>query len=682
VASYTYWQRRLGGKTAIQDRVVRISGVPVTIVGVAPPEFFGEQVGVAPDLWVPLTQWGRLVPGRNFIESPGTGWLRMIGRIRPGLPTSGVQPKLTEGFRQVLAEIFGPNPSADTKQDIARAAIVIQPASNGISPLRTQFARPLFLMMGAVALVLLITCANIANLLLARAAARRREIDLRLALGVGAGRLVRQLLTESVVLAAVGGAMGVAFAWLGREALLRLISADGSRLPVAVATDLRLLAFVAVVSLATALLFGLVPAWQAARPRLISSSSLVARSGGLGPRQRLTSALVVSQVAVSLVLLMGAGLFLRTIANLRAVDLGFLSERLLVLDLNPQGAGYRGERAVALTRRLLERIEALPGVVSASVSENGILGGRDLSTNLLHPEGFVAGPDGFPRMQWDVVGPRYFSTIGTGIVSGRDFTVHDASGSPNVVAINEEMARKLFDAADPIGRLLVWGTGGGAQKLEIVAVARDVKHSGPRDERRMRVYLPYLQMSSIRPNWILASTRFLVRTTDRPSALAPSLRQAVMSEDPRLSIISLDLGPELVSRTLVRERMVATLLVTFGALAVGLSCLGLYGLVAYHVTQRTSEIGIRMALGARRSDVLFTMLRRASTWIAIGVVLGVPLALTASRLVQGLLFGLSTADMLTLFGATAVMCVMGLLAAYLPARRASRVDPLVALRTD
>ena len=412
VASYGYWQRRLGGDAADRDRVVRISGTPVTIVGVAPPGFFGEQVGVAPDLWVPLTQWGQLVPGRNLLQSPGTGWLQLIGRIRPGVATSGVHPKLTENFRQILTEILGPQLSEDDRRDIARATIRLQPASKGISPLRTQFSRPLLLLMGAVVLVLLIACANIANLLLARAAARRREIDLRLALGVNAARLIRQLLTESLVLAACGGAMGVACAWLAREALLRLISADGSRLPVAVATDARLLLVVAMVSLGTAVLFGLAPAWQSARTAVVSS--LVTKREGSSSKQRLTSILVVAQVAVSLVLLMGAGLFLRTIANLRQVDLGFAPQRLLVLDLNPQGAGYRGDRAVALTRTLLERIEGVPGVASASVSENGVLTARDLSTNLLRPEGFVAGPQGFPRSYWDVVGPGYFSTIGRG----------------------------------------------------------------------------------------------------------------------------------------------------------------------------------------------------------------------------------------------------------------------------
>jgi predicted permease len=678
VASYTYWQRRLGGDANVPGRIVRISGRPVTIVGVAAAGFFGEQVGAAPDLWVPLTQWGQIVPGRNNLENPGTGWLKIIGRIRPGVAATGVHPKLTATFRRILTDVHGPKVPDDVQRDIARATVSLEPAGRGLSTLRPQFGRPLLLLMGSVVLVLLIACGNIANLLLARAAARRREIDLRLALGVSGGRLIRQLLTESAVLATVGGALGLAVAWLGREALLRLISPDGSRLPVAVATDARLLSFVAVISCATAILFGLAPAWQSARR---SGVSLATRREGIGGRQRLTSALVVAQVAVSLVLLTGAGLFLRTITNLRDVDLGFAPQRLLIVDINPQAAGYRGAAAVALVRRLLERVEAAPGVVSATVSENGLLMGRDLSTNILRPEGALPGREGYPRTFWDVVGPDYFSTIGTPLVSGREFSRQDSTGSPSVVAIDEEMARQLFPGTNPIGRRLVWGTGNAAT-LEIVAVARDVKHNGPRDERQLRVYFPYLQLPIIRPNWIPASTRFLVRTIGDPGALAPVLRQVIVAEDPRLSIASLDVGPELVTRTLVRERMVATLLVAFGALAVGLACLGLYGLIAFHVAQRTSEVGIRMALGARRVDVLLMTLQRAFVWIGAGVALGVPLAMSASRLAQGLLFGLGTIDLASLTGAVAVMFATGLLAAYWPARRASRIDPLIALRSE
>jgi predicted permease len=678
VASYGYWQRRFGGDAAILGRVVRISGTPIAIVGVAPAGFFGEQVGVAPDLWVPLTMWGHVVPGPNLLESPGRGWLRMIGRIRPGVTVSGAHPQLTETFRRVLTGTFGANMRDDVRRDIARAIITVEAAGNGLSRLRTQFARPLQVLMAAVVVVLLIACANIANLLLARATARRREIDIRLALGMGRARLVRQLLTESAVLAALGGVAGVAVAWLGREGLLRLISADGSRLPLAVETDARLLVFVAVVSSATAILFGLAPAWRAARASLVTS--LIARHE-TGHSYRLGSLLVVAQIALSLVLLTGTGLLLRTIANLRDVDLGFTPERLLVVEINPQAAGYSGDRAAALTRRLLEGIAARPGVSAASFSEHGVLTGTDNGTDLMRPEGFVAGPEGFPPTRWDVVGPRYFSTLGTPLLAGRDFNERDDAASPLVVAINEKMAQLFFDQANAIGQRLVWDVGDVQRRFEVVAVARDVKQAGAREEPPPRFYLPYLQLPAVRP-WTLASTRFLVRTIGDPTNVASAVREVIRSEDPRLSVISLDIAPQLVGRTFVRERMVAILLVAFSALAVSLACLGLYGLMAYHVVQRTSEIGIRMALGAQRKEVLSATLRRSFAWIVAGIAVGIPLALGASRVAQGLLFGLSANDPGTFIAATIVMTTVGLLAACIPARRASRIDPLVALRAE
>jgi predicted permease len=680
VASYGYWQRRFGRDPSALDRVVRVSGTPITIVGVAPPGFFGEDVGAAPDLWIPLTMWGQIVAGRNMLQSPGTGWLRIIGRVRPGVPVSGVRPDLTLTFQRVLTDVFGPNVPDDVRRDIAAATIRFEPAGKGLSTLRVRFARPLQLLMGAVVLVLLIACANIANLLLARATTRRREIDVRLALGMSRPRLIRQLLTESLVLASLGGALGVAISWLGREALLRLISADGSRLPVGVVTDARLLAFVALISSATAIGFGLAPAWQSARSGI--ATSLVARREAGGSQQRLGSLLIVAQVAVSLVLLMGAGLFLRTLANLRDVDLGFAPERLLVLDLNPQAAGYAGERAIALSQRLVDRMKALPGVSAVSIAEHGVLMGRHNGTNLMRPEGFIAGPEGFPQLQWDVVGPHYFSSIGTPLVAGRDFTERDAAGAPHVVAINEATARRFFGGTDPIGRRLVWGVAGSQAPFEIVAVTRDIKHIGPRDEAQLRFYLPYLQLPAVRPNWILTSTRFIVRTAAEPAALASGLRQLVQSEDPRLSVTSIDAGTELASRTLVRERLIALLLVAFGALAAGLACLGLYGLIAYQVAQRTGEIGIRLALGAQRHDVIWVVLRRAVAWIAAGVVVGVPLALSVSRVAESFLFGLSATDLRTLAGAAIVMVVMGLLAGFIPARRATRIDPMISLRAE
>jgi predicted permease len=678
VASYGYWQRRFGRDASALDRVVRISGTTFTVVGVAPPAFFGEQVGAAPDLWVPLTMWGRIVPGRNLLESPGTGWLRIIGRVRPGVSTSGHHPVLTETFQRVLVEIFGPNVPQDMRREIASAAVRLNPAGTGVSTLRTQFSRPLYLLVGAVVLVLLIACANVANMLLVKATIRRREIDIRLALGMGRVRLIRQLLVESLLLAAVGSVVGVVLAWIGREALLRLISADGSRVPISVPTDARLLMFVALVSSATAILFGLAPGWQSGRGRVITS---IAARDEVGERsgERLNSILVVAQVAASLVLLTGAGLFLQSIANLRGVDLGFAPERLLVLDVTPQ-PGDQQNRIIAVNRRILERLTTVPGVSAVSLSEHGVLMGRNSSTDLMRPVGFVAGPEGFPRANWDVVGPRYFTTIGASLVAGRDVNERDGLGSPRVIAINEEMAQRFFPDADPIGQRLVWSDDDKA--FEIVGVIRDVKQNGPRDEPQMRFYLPYFQLPEVRPSWILTSTRFLVRTAGNPAVMAPIVSELIRSEDSRFSISRVEIGPQLVSRTLGQERMIATLLVVFSGVAVGLACLGLYGLIAYRVARRTSEIGLRMALGAQCGDVLRETLRGAVVWIAAGVAIGIPLALSMTRLVQSQLFGLRASNLRTLIIAAGLMFAMGVLAGYVPARRAARVDPLVALRYE
>jgi predicted permease len=679
VVSHAYWQRRLARDPAVIGRVVRVRGVPITIVGVGPAGFFGEEVGASPDLWVPLTMWPRIVPGRDLLSSPGTSWLRIIGRLRPGVTIAQAEARLTITFRRVLESIFGPRPGADVRRDIDGSTVRLTPAGQGVSALRGRFAQPLRLLLAAVILVLLISCANVANLLLARGASRRREIDLRLALGMSRPRLVRQLMTESLVLSSAGAVLGVALAWFAREALLRLVSSDGSRAPIAAGTDLRLVAFVVLVSLATAVLFGSVPAWRSLRASI--ATSLVARRSSGGRSHPITSPLlVVAQVAVSLVLLMGAGLFLRTLMNLRNVDLGFLPERLIVLNVNPQAAGYKGETAVAVTHRLLGRIRTMPGITAASYSENGVLFGRDSGTDLIRPEGFPAA-DTYPRARWDVVGPAYFSTMGIRLVAGRDFTERDHESSQRVVAINETMAQRLFSGANPIGRRLVWGDQN-ITDFEIVAVARDVKQGSPRDEPQLRFYLPYRQLSVTRPSWILASVQFMVRTTADAAAVMPALHRAVAEEDARLTVREVYVAHELIDRVLVQERMVAKLSIAFGALAVGLACIGLYGLISYQVVQRTGEIGIRMALGAQRTQVLWATLQRALIWTIAGIALGVPLALIASRAAESLLFGLSPMDVMTLTAAAVIMLIFGGLAACIPARRASRVDPLVALRFE
>ena len=677
VTSYGYWQRQLAGDTNAPGRVVRVNGTPVTIVGVAPAGFFGEEVGMAPDLWMPLTMWGTVVPGRNLLESAGTGWLRLIGRVPAGTATSGVHPELTSLFRQVLTDIFGANMSDDVRRDIGNATISFRPAARGQSGLREQVARPLVLLMGAGMLVLLIACANIANLLLARSASRRREIDTRLTLGMTRARLLRQLFTESLLLAGTGGAIGIAVAWLGREALLRLITADGSRPPVAVALDGRLLFVVAVTSIATAIGFGLAPAWQSLRSNL--SASVGMRRDAGGSQQRVRAVLIAAQVAVSLVLMMGAGLFLQTLSHLGGVDLGVAPGRLLVLETAPQRTGTVDERALVTTGELLERIRAVPGVSAAAVSQHGALSGTDNGTNQMRPEGFVAGKEGFPRSRWDVVGPGYFGAVGASLRFGRDFEDRDTAGSPAVVIVNHTMSRQFFGTDNAVGRRLTWD---GSRFLQIVGVVADVNQRGPKSAPEPRFYLAYQQLPLVRPTWALGGTKFIIRTARDPASLASELRKTVLSYGPQMSVTGVTTGTELVERTMVGERMVTWLLVGFGLLAMGLACLGVYGLIAYLIVQRTAEIGLRIALGAQRRDVLWLLLRRSLFWIGAGIVLGAPLALAAARGAATLVFGVNPMDPATLAGAALVMVVMGIVAALIPSRRALNVDPLAALRAE
>ena len=371
----------------------------------------------------------------------------------------------------MLTETFGHDAPDDTRREIAEAHVTLLPAYNGLSSLRRQFSRPLQVLMLVVALVLLIACANVANLLIARATARRGEIALRIALGISRRRLIRQLLTESLLLAAAGGAVGLVVAWWGRESLLRLVTADGSRVPLAVATDARLLAFVAALSVVTGIVFGLAPAWQSASVNLSATMGNARHGRTRRGRVAIGSLLVVAEVAMSLVLLMGAGLFLRTLSNLHDVDLGFAAERLLVVDVNPMAAGYRDGAYAAVCQRLLERLNAVPGVASATFSENGVLTGRDSDTNRMRPDDFVPEGDGVPGTRFDAVGPRYFKTMGIPLLAGRGIDVHDDANSRGVMVVNEAMARRFFGKANPIGRRMVWGVGSESKALEIVGVA-------------------------------------------------------------------------------------------------------------------------------------------------------------------------------------------------------------------
>jgi predicted permease len=671
VVSYRYWQRRFARDSAIVGQSIRISGTPFTVVGVTPRKFFGESVGAAPDLWVPLTMQAQIMPGRNWLPDKNTSWLSIFGRLATDTTVARAEAQLTVVGRQIAYKQMGTNPSAEQRQRADTATVTLLPANRGLSRLRAQFSKPLQLLMAVVAFVLLIACANVANLLLARAGARQREIGLRLALGVSRCRLVQQLLVESVILSCLSGLLGLVFAQWGRDVLLRMVSTNGSPVPLQVGLDARMLAFTAAVCAVTSVSFGLAPAWRSTRLDMVSVlRSVHANAGGAG-RTAMSRLLVVGQVALSLVLLVGAGLFIRTVVNLRSVDLGFAPERVLLLDVDPTQAGYRGQGYAAVARRLLDRFATVPGVAAVTFSHNGLLQNRDGEMDLRAEDSTEAS-----ESQVDRVGPRYFTAIGIPIVAGRDFDDRDASSPPTVIVINEEMARLYFPGGNPIGKRLLVGTP--PEAWEIVGVVRIVKQHSPKDGQGRRFYRPMFARSD-EPDPV--SIRFLVRTAADPAATLALLEAAVRAEDKTLPVICATV-PDLLNRTIVQERTVATLSAALGLLGVTLACVGLYGLLAYRVVRQTGEIGVRMALGATRTDVLRMVLREDFAVVFAGVVLGLPVALTASSLTRSLLFGLTPTDRPTLMVATAAMIAIGASAGLLPAWRATRVEPAVVLRHE
>jgi predicted permease len=680
VLSYGYWQRRFARDPAVVGKSIRIRGTAITIIGVAMPGFFGENVGRSPDVWLPLSLWPRVVAGRNLLQSPGTAWLDIIGRRRPDAAVETTEAVLTSLFRRYLTATFGPAAAEDDRQAIANAAVRLVPADKGLSNLREQFSHPIAVVFGVVALMLLIACANVANLLLARAETRRREIGLRLALGIGRGRLIRQLLTENLLLAAVSSAAGVWIAYWGNSFLLKLASTDGIPITLHAPINGRVLFFVAALSVTTATLFGLAPMWQSARLDLADflrdARSSSSRRFGMG------GSLIVVQVAISLVLLMGAGLFLKTLSNLRAVDLGFEPEQMVIIDVNPRAAGYEASRLDTFADQILEGFRAVAGASMATFSENGALMGRNSRTNRLHPDDFVAGPEGVPSSDFDVVGPDYFATMGIALVAGRDIFRTDTVSSEAVIVINQAMARRFFPGVDPVGRRMRWNVGQSPKELTVIGVAPDVKQNSLRGEAGLRFYLPYFQLGQTRPTWQIASIRLIVRTSANEQIVTAALRQSIRSMDPRIPILSVNTGSGLIEHAVVQERMVASLSTLFAAIALVLTCVGLYGLMSYRVARRTKEIGIRLAIGSSAQGVIGLVVREALNMILAGTVIGVAAALAISRLVRTLLFGLTPYDSAALAAAVGLMILVSAVAAYLPAMRASRVAPLIALRND
>ena len=673
VITDNYWARKFGRDLRAIGRPLLIEGVPVTIVGVSAPGFSGAIVGQAADVTVAVSVLPQLQPERSSMIGPGGRWLKVLARPRSGLSWAQIKTRLAVVWAQYLSTTVSTSLPPDARARALSSTLDLRAGATGASPLRSRFREPLLVLMGMVVLVLVIACVNVANLLLARAAARQREIAVRLALGANRRRIVRQLLTESALLAIAGTGLGIVVASFGSQVLVNLISGaqDGPTASAAIILDLgpntRVLLFTALTAVATTLFFGLAPAFRATvvEPNVVITAS---SNRVVGSRGRVASALVTAQVSISLLLLIGAGLFVHTLHNLRTLDRGFRHEGVLLVDVDATRAGYKGPRLKAFNQELLTMAERLPGVTSASLSSITPLMGGGISM----PIALNGQPLGSGEMHFNQVAPRYFDTLNTSFVLGRDFTVRDDATAPGVAIVNEAFVRQYMPNGRPLEQRV--SVVGSPAERQVVGVVKDAVYETLRQTPPPTVYVPYLQSGGGGVTLEIFAPGSLPRVE---SAIRAEVQPKLAGKPMQVRTLTARL-----EGSLVQERLMATLASAFGLLALGLASIGLYGVVAYAVVRRTGEIAIRMALGARRSQVLALVLNSAMRMLALGSLFGLPAAWATSRLVSSMLFGLTGDDPTTIVGAVTVLFVTGLVAAYIPARRATRIEPLVALRCE
>ena len=680
VISYQYWKDRFSLDPNVIGKSVYINGVQFTIVGVTPAAFAGAlDVVDPPELTIPLATEGQIHWSAPARDKTWYWWLRIMGRIKPGVSYDQVQANLEGTFQQTALQghrdYFTKNPKRVDRDKLATPSLVVTAGGHGVQESKEEFETPLTILMIVVGLVLLIACANAANLLLARAGARRREIAIRLAVGASRRRLIRQLMTESLMMAAAAGIVGVVLAFWGKDLAIAMIQATSPEKVNIPALDVRVLAFTAGVSILTGLLFGIAPALRATRldltPALKENSASQGRGGfrfGLG------KGLIALQVAVSLLLLVGAGLFLRTLRNLEHVDYGFDANNLLLFDINPGLNGYRTQRLADVYQRLADRLNAIPGVRGATCAEAPLIAHQQDITNGLLIPGSNAPKDA--QVFMNHVGPTFLETMGIPVLLGRGLARSDGEGSPKVVVANKAFADVFFPGDNPIGKRFKFEESD-KDYLVIVGMTGNAKYDSLRGDSPPTLYLPYLQDVEN-----LGGQTFSVRTAAVPLSLVPAVRQALLSIDPNLAITRIKTQVEQIDESLSQERLFAGFTLAFGALAVVLSCLGLYGVMSYSVSRRTNEIGIRMALGANSGRVLRQVMRETMLTVTVGVILGVVASLAAGKLIASMLFGLTASDPITIAGSVAALAAVAAIASFLPARRAAKIDPMDALRYE
>ena len=693
--SYDFWKQRFGGDSQIVGKTILVNNHQMTIIGVAQEGFDGVELGHATKIFVPVMMEQEIIIGpMKMLTDRRSRWVNAFGRLKPGVTETkakaSLQPFMHSMLEMEVKEAAFRNASAYDREQFLKCWIDVLPGSQGRASLRRELSTPLWVLMATTGMVLLIACANIANLLLARATGRQKEIAVRLAMGATRGRIVGQLLIETLSLSALGGILGLALAFWGDKALMAVyLPSDSGNLNISTAPDFRILAFTLLVTVVTGVIFGLAPALQSTRPdvgRTLKDQAGAVVGGGHG---RLRNALVVTQVALSLLLLIGAGLFLRSLKNLSNLGTGFPAERLVGFNIDPSLSGYTPQQLNTFYQQLTDSLAAIPGVQSVAVASMRIMENDEWDSGLTAEGYSPTKPDDHPQAYMNQIGPRYFATLGVPIVAGRDFRLTDNrvvkragatdefDTTPTTVIINEKFAQRFFAGRNPVGMHLGFGTDPGTHTdMEIIGVVKDIKYTNLRDEIPIQAYVPYMNSP------YLGGMTIYVRTAGEANQLMSSVRARMRELDANVPIYKMRTMEEQISNSLATERMIASLSTVFGFVATVLAIIGLYGVMSYSVAQRTREIGIRMALGAEQGKVIGMVMREVVTLIAIGIGVGVPAALVLTRVVKSQLYGLEAHDPWTLGLATGLLAMVACAAGYLPALRASRVDPMKALRYE
>ena len=675
VLSYGYWKRAFALSPAVLGKTIRLNGSPFTVVGVAQENFSGDVVGDNFDIFAPLSMQPQIMRNSGYRNSSRISWLLLIGRLKPGVSLAQARTDVNLVFRQALKGDYGASITAEDHSEIDNAQIQVGSGSNGLSSVRVVYRLPLLLLMAIVGIVLLIACVNVANLLLARAAARSKEVAVRLAIGATRSRLLRQLLTESLLLALFGGICGVLLSVWGVRLLL--VTLGSERVFLSLSPDGRVLSFALMVCLFTGILFGIVPAWHAVRREV--SRTLKDAPAPTGTRSRFGwgKSLIAGQVALSLLVLFGAALLVRSLQKLVTQDMGYDSQRIVIAHVEASPAGYKGDRMKQMARELSQRLAALPGVKSVTYSQLGLFSGGETSNSIIVP-GFNPAKRDDSEAREDSVGPGYFDALGIPILVGRGIGGQDTTSSTRVAVINEAMMKYFFHGENPLGRQFeIDNEEYKGKPLTVIGVSKNAKDHGEflREAMAPRFYVAFQQDT---PKRVLLE---VITGADAESAIA-DVRSQIKSFVSNLPIASIYTVRQRISQNVASEIALAKLSTFFAVLALLLACIGLYGIMSYTVAGQTREIGVRVALGAQRRDVLRLVLGEGLIVVGAGLAAGVPLAFASGRLLRSFLFGLRSTDPWSLIGVVLLLAVVAATASLLPARRAMKVDPVIALKYE